>query len=53
MSFASCFWWPLYHLEVMTAFINFVNEEEMYINQPRDFDMHGQDSHVRMFLLVP
>jgi hypothetical protein len=46
MSLASIFGWPLYQMDVKTTFLNGLIEEEVYINQLRGFEVHGQDTHV-------
>jgi hypothetical protein len=33
-------------MDVKTTFLNGVIEEEVYINQPRGFEIHGHDTHV-------
>jgi hypothetical protein len=33
-------------MDVKTTFLNGLIEEEVYINQPRGFEVHGQDTHV-------
>jgi hypothetical protein len=39
-------WWRIYHMDVNTAFLNGIIEEEVYIEQPQGFEVHGRDSHV-------
>jgi hypothetical protein len=46
MSLASCLGWSLYQMDVKTTFLNGMIEEEVYINQPRGFEIHGQETHV-------
>jgi hypothetical protein len=36
----------LHHIYVNIVFLNGVIEEEVYINQPRGFEVHGRESHV-------
>jgi hypothetical protein len=38
--------WKLHHMDVKTTFLNGVIEEEVYIEQPQDFVIHGKESHV-------
>jgi len=33
-------------MDVKTTFLNGLTEEEVYINQLRGFEVHGQDTHV-------
>jgi hypothetical protein len=46
MSLASVFGWHLYQMDVKTTFLNGLIEEEVYINQPRGFEVHGHETHV-------
>jgi hypothetical protein len=46
MSLASIFGWQLYQMDVKTTFLNGLIEEEVYINQPRGFEVHGHETHV-------
>jgi hypothetical protein len=38
--------WKIHQMDVNTAFLNGLIEEEVYIEQPRGFEVHGSDSHV-------
>jgi hypothetical protein len=38
--------WKLLHMDVNTAFLNGVIEEEVYIDQPQGFVIYGKESHV-------
>jgi hypothetical protein len=46
MSLATVFDWSLYQMDVKTTFLNGLIEEEVYINQPRGFEVHGCETHV-------
>ena len=45
---ASVIGWKLHRMDVKTAFLNGVMEEEVYIDQPPGFDTHDRESHVCM-----
>ena len=38
--------WEIHHMDVKTAFLNRVIEEEVYIEQPEGFETHEQKTHV-------
>ena len=38
--------WKLHQMDVKTTFINGIIEEEVYIEQPEGFVVHGKESHV-------
>ena len=38
--------WQIHHTDVKTAFLNAIIQEEVYIEQPQGFEMHGKESHV-------
>jgi hypothetical protein len=38
--------WRIHHMDVKTTFLNGIIEEEVYIEQYHDFEVHGRDSHV-------
>ena len=46
ISIAFVMGWKLHQMDVKIAFLNGVIEEEVYIEQPRDFVIHGKESHV-------
>jgi hypothetical protein len=43
---ASAMGWKLHQMDVKTAFLNGVIDEEVYIEQPQGFVIHGKESHV-------
>jgi hypothetical protein len=46
ISIAFVMGWKLHQMDVKTSFLNGVIEEEVYIEQPQGFVIHGKESHV-------
>jgi hypothetical protein len=46
ISLAASMGWSLHQMDVKTAFLNGVIEEEVYIEQPQGFEVHPIDTHV-------
>lgn len=46
VSIASSMGWNLHHMDVNIAFLNGLIEEEVYIEQPQGFEVHGKESQV-------
>jgi hypothetical protein len=38
--------WKIHQMDVKTKFLNGVIEEEVYIEKPQGFEVHGRKSHV-------
>jgi hypothetical protein len=46
ISIAAEMGWKIHQMDVKTAFLNVLIEEEVYIEQPLGFKVHGRESHV-------
>ena len=46
IAIASSIGWKLHQTDVKTTFLNGIIEEEVYIEQPEGFVVHGKESHV-------
>ena len=46
MAIAAKMGWNLHQMDVKTAFLNGVIQEEMYVEQPQGFEIHNMQSHV-------
>jgi hypothetical protein len=46
ISLAASMGWSLHQMDVKTAFLNGVIEEEVYIEQPQGFEVHLRETHV-------
>jgi hypothetical protein len=46
ISIATEMGWKIHQMDVKTAFLNGLIQEEVYIEQPLGFEVHGRESHV-------
>ena len=46
ISIAAEMGWRIHQMDVKTTFLNGVIQEEVYIEQPEGFELHGSESHV-------
>jgi hypothetical protein len=46
ISLATSMGWNLHQMDVKTAFLNGVIEEEAYTEQPQGFEVHQRETHV-------
>eukprot|EP00253_Pinus_taeda_P027400 PITA_27400 len=46
ISIAAKMGWKIHYMDVKTAFLNGFIQEEVYIEQPQGFEVHGKESHV-------
>eukprot|EP00253_Pinus_taeda_P021492 PITA_21492 len=46
ISIATKMGWKIHQMDVKTAFLNGFIQEEVYIEQPQGFEVHGKESHV-------
>ena len=46
IALASAMGWRLHQMDVKTTFLNGEIEEEVYVEQPDGFIVHGKESHV-------
>ena len=46
ISIAAEMGWKIHQMDVKTAFLNGFIQEEVYIEQPQGFKVHGKESHV-------
>ena len=46
ISIAAEMGWKIHQMDVKTAFLNGFTQEEVYIEQPQGFEVHGKESHV-------
>ena len=46
ISLAAKIGWRVHQIDVKTAFLNGVIEEELYIEQPKGFDVENRETHV-------
>jgi hypothetical protein len=46
ISIAAEMGWKIHQMGVKTAFLNALIQDEVYIEKPKGFEVHGRDSHV-------
>jgi hypothetical protein len=46
ISLAASMGWSLHQIDVKTAFLNGLIEEELYIDKPQGFEVHPRETHV-------
>ena len=46
LALAAVMKWKIHQMDVKTAFLNGVVEEEVYVEQPLGFEIHDRESHV-------
>ena len=46
LSLAAVMKWKIHQMDVKTAFLNGLVEEEVYVEQPLGFETHDKESHV-------
>jgi hypothetical protein len=54
ISISSVMRWRIHQMDVKTTFLNEIIKEEVYIEKPQGFKVHGRESHVcaRFYLLI-
>jgi hypothetical protein len=43
---ASVMGWKIHQMDMKTTFLNDAIEEDVYIEKPQGFEVHGKESHV-------
>ena len=46
ISIAAEMGWKIHQMDVKITFLNGIIQEEVYVEQPRGFEIHGRESHV-------
>ena len=46
ISIAAEIGWMIHQMDVKTAFLNGIIQEEIYIEQPQGFEIHDRETHV-------